>query len=278
LITKIKSEEIAKLRKKAGSAIPSLPVTPVVARGVEFEHSPVMTSALQSTLQLALGGYQSYLAKIGYAPANDVLILVRINQNDRASAYFAGNEVSIGRDLAADPEYLLLEYTWYVLQQSNPRAFGFLRKRRSGKRGDKGADQLESFAQALKSYFTCSYRRDSVVGRNFRALTGLTTDSRSGALSDLETFKTLDETKSFPNDPHERGEIWGGALWELRKEFGQQEVDRLVLEAWKRFPPSWPHPENGQYYVNAIVDANQAIGSGLEPSKIRLSFSRRRLY
>src|SRR6185436_7620251 len=98
-------EEIAKLRAKAGSAIPSLPT----AQGVQFEHSPVLTSKLQSELEEQLAKYQSHLATIGYIPQKARQIKVHIDEDERANAFFDDDTVSLGHDLASDPEYLLSE-------------------------------------------------------------------------------------------------------------------------------------------------------------------------
>src|SRR5262249_31524478 len=149
LITSINKVELEKLRVKAQGAGPSLPAP----QGIEFKGSPSLTSELQSKLQSALLDYQASLAKIGYdlGKAKD-RVVVRVDETIRDNAFFDNESVVLGVNLARDPEYVLHEYTWYVLKQANPRTFQAM--------WESNVQQFQGFAYGLKFYIPCSYLND----------------------------------------------------------------------------------------------------------------------
>jgi hypothetical protein len=112
LIKSIRKAELDKLRVKAQNAIPSLPVQ---KGAVEFD--PSITASLQTKLQSALADYQRFFSGIGYASnqAKDQ-VTVRIDQKDPDNASFDNRNIVLGSNLAGDPEYMISEYTWYVLR------------------------------------------------------------------------------------------------------------------------------------------------------------------
>ncbi|HEY2423833.1 MAG TPA: hypothetical protein VGH55_06995 [Chthoniobacterales bacterium] len=125
LISSIKKDELDRLRKIAGETLPSLPAP----EPFEFKPSSTLTTDLQTKLTKALSNYQTYLATLGFAPKPLAeKIGVRVDERETYNASFDGKEIVLGLNLASDPEYVLFEYTWYVLKQSNPRAFQALWK------------------------------------------------------------------------------------------------------------------------------------------------------
>jgi hypothetical protein len=162
LIRSLKPEDLARLRARAGNALPSLPS----GVDLDFRRSASLTAELQARLQGELGEYQQYLVGIGYDPAlAGRRTQVQIDEgHDGANAFFDGEAIHIGKDLAGNPEYAFSPFTWAVLQRSNPEAYAALL--------NSPAVQFRGFAQSLKYYFMCSYRKDPYVGKDFWALTG----------------------------------------------------------------------------------------------------------
>jgi hypothetical protein len=268
LITSINKVELEKLRVKAQGAGPSLPAP----QGIEFKPSSSLTSELQSKLQSALSGYQAWLARLGYNPGQGRdRVGVRVDETLRDNAYFDNQSVVLGVNLARDPEYVLSEYTWYVLKQANPRGFQAL--------WDSSANQFQAFSQGLKFYFTCSYLNDPYVGKNFYSLADLSpTGPKREYLFNLAEFRAFDKGGDQAlMEPHKLGEVWGGAFWELRTKFGQEKTDRLIFEAWKRLRPVAGEVEKPKFFVNAIIQTSTAAGNEEDAPTIREAFERRNL-
>jgi hypothetical protein len=268
LITKIRKAQVDQLRAKAQGAGPSLP-----ARGVEFQRSSSLTAELESKLQSSLAAYQTWLAGIGYRPeVGAEPVTVRVDEDNSTNAYFDGKSVALGANLAWDPEYALSEYTWHVLKQTNPGAFQDL--------WQNSGLHSQAFAHALKFYFTCSYRDDPLVGKNYYTLAGQEPPPGrpQGYLFDLGSLKVFDEHGGGleATEPHHVGEIWGGALWELREKLGREKADRVVLAAWKRLRDT-PKDVNARFFVEAVVRAAEAEGVGQDTVLVRQAFTERRL-
>jgi hypothetical protein len=155
-ITSIKKPELERLRKRAGDALPSLPS----AVDLEFRRSPSLTAELEVRLRDQLARYHQYLIDLGYDAALAAKrIPVQLDERDKDNAFFDGEAIHIGKDLAGDPEYALSAVTWVVLRRSNPDAFRVL--------SEAPGMQPHGFLQSLKFYFVCSYRKDPVLGRNY---------------------------------------------------------------------------------------------------------------
>ena len=272
LITSVKREELEKLREKAQGAGPSLPAPQSAPQGVEFRRSPSMTSELQAKLQAALSDYQAALSRIGYDPGKGgEPVTVRIDEELRDNAFFDNKSVVLGVNLARDPEYVLYEYTWHVLKQTNPVAFQAL--------WNSTAFQFTAFAHGLKYYFTCSHLNDPLVGKNFHALASASgIDRKKPYLFNLEAFRAFQPAGGDDaREEHKLGEIWGGAFWEVRQTLGKEKTDRLILDAWKRLQPVAKELGKPQFYVDAILSASKAAGNEQDTNVIRQAFARRNL-
>ena len=269
LITSIRKTEVDKLRIKAQGAGPSLPAPQPTPPGVEFKRSSTLTSELQAKLQSALLDYQASLARIGYdaGQAKD-RIVVRVDEEFRDNSFFDNASVAVGVDLASDPEYVLSEYTWYVLKQANLQNFQTLWNATSG--------QTIGFGYGLKNYLTCSYLNSPYIGKNYYALV-----KRTGAAR--QYLGNLDELRVFDKDggpdaleAHKLGEIWGGAFWEIRKAFGLDKTDRLLFATWKGMQLS-KATNTPKFFIDAIVETSKAAGNARDEQVIRQAFTRRKL-
>jgi hypothetical protein len=267
LITSIKSVELEKLRVKAQGAGPSLPAP----QGVEFKKSSVLTSALQSKLQAALLDYQAWLGRIGYNPGQaGAPAIVRVDEETRDNAYFDNESVVLGVNLAGDPEYLLSEYTWYILKQSNRSEFDAV--------WQSAASEFQGFAYGLKFYFTCSYLNDPRVGKNYYVLVKSGNDSgKKPYLFNLADFRAFEPGNSDASEPHKLGEVWGGAFWEVRNALSPEKADRIILDAWKRLQPTKRASGMAHMFVEEIVKASKIVVPDLDPQMVRQAFTKRKL-
>jgi hypothetical protein len=266
LISSIKPAEVERLRVKAGGAGPSLPAPQGV---VDFKRSTSLTEDLQSKLQVALREYEASLVKAGYdAGQAKERVTVRVDEEQRDNAFFDNENVVLGVNLARDPEYALSEYTWYVLKQANRRAFDTLWK--------STAPQFNGYAYGMKYYFVCSHLNEPYVGKNYQSLVGGPAKDRSKPyLFNLDQFRRFDGSKGADAlEPHNLGEVWGGAFWELRKSLGREKVDRFLLAAWKEIDTSSGSLNKPKFFVDAIVTAS---GVDQDAEIIRQAFVRRGL-
>jgi hypothetical protein len=258
-----------RLKERAGDVGPGLPGP----ADIDFRRSPSLTSELQAKLQRELAAYQQYLIGIGYDPTlAGQRIVVQIDEVASENAFFDGEIVHIGKALANDPEYAFSAITWVVLKRSNLEAYRTLE--------DSPAAQLAAFMQSLKFYFTCSYRNDPQVGKNYWALSGHPVPPNRNPLYlfDLRTSRKWDRSGDFTAmEPHQLGEIWGAGLWEVREKLGQQTADKLVFTTWKTFKPVKSELNRPGFYVDAIMAAADAIGAKTDRELIRHVFSRRNL-
>jgi hypothetical protein len=262
LITSIPKEELEKLRSKAGDTGPSLPAV----QGVEFSRSGALTADLQARLQRELLGYQTYLGGLGYDPgkARD-RVVVRVEDSLEGNAYFDSTSVVVDAHLARDPDYVLSEYTWYVLKELNQETYQAFAT----------ALQLRGFGQGLKFYFTCSYRNDALVGKNYYSLIHITAPPGSqGYLFNLDQRPKFDKTEQ---EEHKLGEIWGSAFWELRKQLGPEKADKIVMTAWKQLKPTTADLDKLSSFVNVIVEASKPIAPDTDPQRVRQVFEERNL-
>ena len=269
LIGAIKPAELARLRVLAKDTLPSLPAPTSVVQGVEFQKSDGLAAELQSQLESALTKYQAHLAGLGLAPAGGTeKVTVEIDSNITDNAYFEThrNLIRVGRRLVSDPEYVLSEYTWAALKAANPTMYPFVTHRDTG---------LEGFAYGVKFYLTCSYQDDPRVGRNYYKLTETEPQGSRTTLFDLTTSRRYEQVQET-FIPHERGEVWGAALWDLRERAGKDKVDRLVVATWKQLKhKSDVDLSSPKAYVDALVNAAREVG--IEQDLVRSTMGNRNL-
>lgn len=110
--------------------------------------------------------------------------------------------------------------------------------------------QSAGLGEGWSDYFSSSYTDDPVQGAF------LTGDAERGIRR--QSYEGYTYTyEDIGNDgfdfPHDEGEIWAAALWDLRKELGQAAADRLVMDGLK-LTPCWPD----------MIEARDGILTALE--------------
>jgi len=268
LITSLNKTALDRLREKAGNALPSLSQS----TDLDFRRSAALSSDLQAKLTKGLAEYQKYLVDIGFeAKFDGQEIPIQIDA-DMNNAYFDGEAVHLGKNLAGSVEYSLSEITWPVLRKSNTEAFNTV--------WNYPGVQLQAFAYSLKFYLVSSYLNDPLVGKDYWALTGIPVrkGSDAGYLFNLTTSRKWDPTSDpEANEPHRLGEVWAACLWDIRDKLGKTTADELVFTTWKDFKPNKDDLEKPKIYVDAIVTAASKIGGQSNEKLIRDVFASRNL-
>jgi len=97
----------------------------------------------------------------------------------------------------------------------------------------------------------------------------------SSAYSEDGYLRTLANRKVFPQDLtqsiHEDGEIWGGVLWDLRKELGKEAADSLIFHSLSFLPEKATFKDG----LIAILSVDETRFKGKYKAKIQRNFFRR---
>lgn len=84
-------------------------------------------------------------------------------------------------------------------------------------------DALES---GIADYLSCSFVDESLMGT-----VGAKVAFQVPWIRNLDNHDSMDQFDAL-SAPQHRGQVWGGALWQLRKLRGADVVDQLVVKAW----------------------------------------------
>jgi hypothetical protein len=216
---------------------------------LRFCPSKGLTSDLKTTLQDKLGKYIERLEKIGFQNLETQISVCIYSKDEPAlgdvtslNAFYMQQErtVYIHRDLAFAISVALREYGHHALLAVLPKAQQEVRD-----------SEVES---ALADYFAASFLDDPLLGENTGKLFGMTT-------SYIRNLATASTYAAASAESHARGEIWGAALWQCRRELGTDTVDKISLQAWKDFNNRSVKPENLKSFSAALVAGEAATGN-----------------
>ena len=127
-------------------------------------------------------------------------------------------------DLSKELDVVIHEFTHAVIDEYHP-----------GINGSDGGALHEGTAD----YFACSLTNDSVLGEYVSPGPGGIRDANN--------------TEKYPGSGgvHNRGKIWSGACWDLRKELGQSVADYLVFGSMLLWPTT-PTFKNAKDYLLSV--------------------------
>jgi hypothetical protein len=188
----------------------------------------------ETRLAAALHEYHTYLQSRGFSldrpqPGIRVVDLEGSASPDLPNAFYDGgaDEIEIARPLDQDRDVLFRSYTHHLLPSL-----------RAGWRADQAAADLES---GLADYYPCSFKGAPDFGPRAAAVYRARVDG-----FDLSALRMLANERSFaelaasrrrqPVMPQDGGEVWGGALWEVRARIGAEACDTLIARAWVETP------------------------------------------
>jgi len=111
---------------------------------------------------------------------------------------------------------------------------------------------------ALADYFPASFLGSALIGDKLGALFGLSRPFIRNLDNDLKYAAVI-------NQPDQRGEVWGGALWTCRQEpgVGTSVVDRAAFDAWRLAGQAPSNPELAKQFGAGLGARDGQVGQCL---------------
>lgn len=192
---------------------------------------------------------ERYIQSLGFTNVNNRQQVFSANGTNQDNSWYTPNTKIItygtgGVDDAEDAEVLLHEYGHSIQDNQVP---GFGSGAESGAMGEGFGDYWGATVGAQ----TSAGFQDTCVGD---------WDSTSYSSSSPPCLRRLDTTKHYPEsvagEVHADGEIWSGALWNIRTSLGAARADTLILQHHFLLPanPSF------NTAANALVTAAKNLG------------------
>lgn len=263
----LSAQQIDALRKEAGdSTLPVLPrPTNAAPQGVVFSPSDNLTPGIKSKVETSLASFQKYLTGVGFNLAGKK-ISVNINAEEALNVFVENAEgtstLNIGSSAAMDETAILQQYAFYILSAQREDLSLNIQNVGPGSTDI----NLANFWWGLADYLNCSYRKDPVVGKILGQML------QTPYLRNLSNQRKFSEIKEYI-PPQQAGEVWGGALWEIREIAGQEVADKMLFTVWSQIQKG----DNTKKIAQLILESNQSIESGRHIEEIRGVFSRRDL-
>jgi hypothetical protein len=212
-----------------------------------FEQTPALSGAVKAKLDRALENYIGYLQEIGLQAEGSEPVAIRVEENSTNSYYEPATQtLVIDPKLAADPEAAMREFSHHALLK--------------GREPTEIRESSFMIEYGLADYFPCSFLNNPRFGEVAAKLLHLDRPF----VRNLENDRLYTEISANPRiEVHQGGEIWDGALWEIRKQLGRGVADPLIVQAWHRYDASG----DAQAFVSALLAEASATGS---PESLRI--------
>lgn len=231
---------------------------------VAFDPSVALTSELQAKLQSSFDLFQAYLANLGYvSKANDVTVFV--DSTLQTNAYYDNRQqrIVLGQPLAQDTDIVFREYAHHVLLLGTDDS-------------SLTADQ-QAVESGLADYFPCSFNNDPQFGeKSFHLFKTASVFKGKTSIRNLSNDYIFNEASANP-EYHIAGEIWGGAFWELRQQFGQNTADKLLFSSWTSLKLSDSKDNFNIDFVKKLLETAQSYQMSDQLDKIKAIFTHRGL-
>jgi tetratricopeptide (TPR) repeat protein len=165
------------------------------------------------------------------------------------------NLILLGTHAIGDADIALKEFVYRALYAPLPEGRSAVARQVERVATEGAGFAVAALLAGIATYYPCSYRNDSGFAR-LAALGG-------APLTDLDAAGTMTEVPSV--DPaadvnlrftavHKAGEVWGSALWAVRREVGRIASDCLVAGAWRAALESPHDAEIASGFARALVD------------------------
>jgi hypothetical protein len=177
------------------------------------------------------------------------------------NAMYRDKNLYIHKDLLADQSIAVREYTECALQRT-------LGKLSCGS----AASEIES---ALADYFSASFFDDPRIGGSVAANNLHLTTPYIRTLDNDE--KGNAKKRPAQAGDTERGEVWGRAFWECRKELERDIVDRILFQAWTKAAPLSNSADALKGFSRSVVELSRGNRDERSAKCFTLQFQRRDL-
>jgi len=172
-----------------------------------------VTPALEKKLRRAVQGFAAYLRGVDEALAVPLPSVALEAGLGNAQYVGATNEIQIDPKLADDEYVVMREYAHHVLMAVGPE----------------WDTRLLGVESGVADYLVASHTGEPALGAGAARAFAL----GRPVLRDLANERRYSEGLVAQDE----GEIWGGALWEMRGRLGQEAADRAAAGAWR--DPAW---------------------------------------
>jgi hypothetical protein len=216
-----------------------------------------------------LESFQKYFKGIGFTPPKG-RIKVKVDTRDQSNASYnmKSNLLQIGSLLINDPDMIIHSYAHHALIGAKKQAW------------DSALLDVNTIEAGLADYYTCSFKNDPRLGEKsihvFREQMGADTFPRPYLrnLDNNRSFKEVNPQDPMTTEPHNVGEIWGGAFWKLRSLLGQETADKLIFSTWIATELTAGF---GLKFVKKLLELYKPTGPEKNENQIRSVFKERGL-
>jgi hypothetical protein len=223
---------------------------------IRFEPSEALTPDIQQRLANALDKFQSYFQDLGFQPPSDsVTVTVEPESMIGTVAYYDGrnNNMVVSKEFVEVTDVMLRQYANHVLLASN--------KSMNQATSTQGNFEHSAIGAGLATYFPCSFNDNPIFG--------------SGKFDWNLENETPFEDFGPQNARSTASWVWGGFCWDVRKELGREDADRLLLSAWRSLDVSVPSAETKQNFIDALLGLEPVHGNSKLSETIRTAFQKR---
>jgi len=225
-----------------------------------FEQTPALTSSVQDELQKNLEKYIAYLDKMGF-PSNIRKAQVKIDTLDIPNASYIPqtNTLVIDARLVHDIYPLLREYGHHVLAAQHPDTWS-------------ERTQVTAIESALADYFAGSFMDNPKLGEIAAKVFNINgVDLKRPYIRMLDNERKFGEFTHLTIDeiPYAGAEIWGGAFWAMRTQYGRDTVDPILAQAWQAV--QWPRStaDMARTFANAVLSTAKTKVEGRQVQAMR---------
>jgi len=214
-----------------------------------------------------------YLRSLGYRGRRAIFkrtLLVDANGTRQDNAWYDPATRSLvfgtgGIDSAEDAELILHEFG-HAMQDAICPEFG-------------QSDQAAAMGEGFGDYFAASYFEAKKTERRYHPtvmswnglLYGLDSEFDPPCVRRLDSDRTFAGFEPDAEYPHDNGEIWAAALWDVRRRLGRDRADRIIIESHFQLDPFTTFARGAR----AILDANEHLFAGDRRSALERVFRAR---
>jgi Zn-dependent metalloprotease len=192
---------------------------------------------------------QRYIKSLGFTNVNNRVQVFSANGTRQDNSWYTGNNKQLtfgtgGVDDAEDAEVVLHEYG-HSIQDNQKPGFGT-------------SEQAGAMGEGFGDYWGASV--NGQLSGGFQDTCVMDWDATFYDTHNPPCLRRLDTTKHYPEsvdgEVHDDGEIWSGALWQIRTSIGATKADKLILQHHFLISVSASFNEA----ANALVTAGISLG------------------
>ncbi|SFS65028.1 M36 family metallopeptidase [Marininema halotolerans] len=208
---------------------------------------------------------QRYIQSLGFKNINNRSIVANINVDDEDNSVYSQGTKQLyfgsgGVDDAEDAGIITHEYG-HSIQDNQVPGFGY-------------SSQAAAMGEGFGDFLGATYE-DSLAPSSYGKACIGEWDAVAYSSASTPCLRRLDNDKVYPNDlvgePHEDGEIWSQALYDMSNYLGRDTATTIILQSHWSLTPNASFRDGAK----AIVAADKSIYGGSHSSTIQSIFAQR---